>query len=151
MIIEIHLPVSKAIKCFLTEKFGEAYKTSTKDWFGMHATSLLQTKSNYDYTFTGQKKSDNTDTYKFMVSVSHQNTNGFILTPNREDMLRKFIESVFRDACFSFALMSKEFYNIEYKNSIINFLNYYNIDETEGSYIDALMRDFNRKKAYLQK
>lgn len=146
MQIEIHLPVSVAIKKFLVAKFGGEYQTNNRDWFGMQIISLLERKSSYEPPVKSTKNDKFPEVYKIRLSVSHMDKHGIILTPYREDLLRRFIESVFRDTCFDFALMSKKLYNIDYKNSIRNFMNFYGIDDVEKSYFEALTRDFNRKR-----
>lgn len=146
MNIEIKLPVPEHLQLFLKAKFGEEYHTTNRDWFGIQILSLLEKKSVCRYALESCKSENYSMYYKIKIRFSHSDRFGIILPPHRENMLRKFVESLFRDACFEFALINKELYDIDYKSSIINFLNYYNIDETKGTYLETIVRDFNRKK-----
>jgi len=56
------------------------------------------------------------------------------------------VESLFREHLYETAVLNKLYYDIEYKTSIENLLNFYGIHEEEKSYYQTIIRDFNRKK-----
>ncbi|WP_372472612.1 hypothetical protein AB4865_07265 [Capnocytophaga sp. ARDL2] len=144
MIITINLPVSKHLKEFLTTKFGKEYHLGTDNWFGVLISTLLERKSCWD--FKPKKEEQNTEFYSIHIKLSYANKHGIFLTKGHEELLRKSIESLFRENIYEQALLNKECYGIDYKTTILNCLEYYGITDDNSNYLQALMRDFSRKK-----
>ena len=134
MLVSIFLPVSKPIKQFLTQKFGAEYQPSRDNWFGILISSLLS------------KKNSNWEEYKMSFKLSYSDKHGICILPTHEQLLRRAVESLFREHLYETAVLNKLYYDIEYKTSIENLLNFYGIHEEEKSYYQTIIRDFNRKK-----
>lgn len=149
MLLTIHLPVSKPIHKFLTSKFGDEYQPNNNEWFGILISSLLERKSTYEYV---PQKRDNAATEKFRINIkiSYSEKHGVFFTRNHENLIRKAIESLFREMLYEQAILNKRCYGIDYKTSIENALEFYGVDVSEKSYLQAITRDFNRKKEAIE-
>ena len=77
---------------------------------------------------------------------SYSDKHGICILPTHEQLLRRAVESLFREHLYETAVLNKLYYDIEYKTSIENLLNFYGIHEEEKSYYQTIIRDFNRKK-----
>lgn len=144
MLVSIFLPVSKPIKQFLTQKFGAEYQPSRDNWFGILISSLLSKKnSNWD---DRGKNEVFEEEYKISFKLSYSDKHGICILPTHEQLLRRAVESLFREHLYETAVLNKLYYDIEYKTSIENLLNFYGIHEEEKSYYQTIIRDFNRKK-----
>lgn len=143
--ITIHLPVSKPMYQFLTAKFGEEYQPTKDNWFGILINSLLSKKnSNWDC----RKKEAETFEYfyKINISLSYSDKHGLFFTKFHEDLIRRSVETIFREHLYEQAILNKRCYEIDYKTSIENALALYGVDEGDKSYYQTIMRDFTRKK-----
>lgn len=143
--ITIHLPVSKPVLKFLTSKFGEEYIPSKDNWFGILINSLLEKKSS-NWDFRKKKEDDLLYTYKISMKLSYTDKHGIHFTKYHEDLISKAVESLFREHIYEQAILNKRCYDIDYKTSIINALDFYGVDEDNKSYYQTIIRDFNRKK-----
>lgn len=147
--ITLHLPVSKPIKKFLAAHFGEEYQPNQSDWLGILISSLLNRKSASNWETRVMKREHFEETYKINIRLSYADKHGIFLMPIHENLIRKAIENVFRESLYQQAILNKECYNIDYKTTFENQLEYYGIDEEDKSYYQTIIRDFNRKKEKL--
>ena len=145
MLITIELPVSKHIKQFLVQKFGESFTPCRDNWLGVLITSLMEKKTtSWDTRLVNKEHFEYF--YKISFSISYFNKYGIHLLPVHQQLLRKAIESNFREYIYEMAILNKEYYGIDYKTTIENTLDFYGIDEQDKSYYQTIIRDFNRKK-----
>lgn len=150
MYITISLPVSLPIKKFLTTKFGKDYKPNQQEWFGILICSLLEKKT-ISHWENRQKQEDFPEVYDIKISLSYCDKHGIYISAAHERLLRKSLESVFRENLYEQAILNKECYGIDYKTTFKNILEFYGTDANDSSYYQTLIRDFNRKKEAIQK
>lgn len=149
MKITIYLPVSFAIKKFLTQKFGEEYELNQSEWLGILVSSLLSKKnSNWENRF---QHCNVGEVYKFTMKLSYADKHGIMISPTQEYLLRKSLENIFRENLYEQAIINKSLYDIDYKTTIENLLEFYGIVEEDKCYYQSLIRDFNRKKDHILK
>ncbi|WP_300685501.1 hypothetical protein [Chryseobacterium sp.] len=149
MNITINLPVSPAIKKYLTTRLGNNYHLTNNDWFGIIFLNMLENKNNKYYEFIGKKTTNRIETFPITISLSMADKNGFIIRAKHETQINKIIDDVFRQDMYIQALINKKEYGIEYQTSLSNILDAYDITDEELT-IDSLKRDFIRKRADIE-
>lgn len=148
----MHLPVTPALKKFLTARFGTDYRLSIDDWFGAIVLNVLQNKTNKHYEVLGRNKDVNkykTEKFSITLSMSTAEKSGFLFLPRHQASLHNIVDSIFREDMYIQALTNKTNYMIEYQTTIRNVLASYDITDEEMSY-DSIKRDFARKKKSLE-
>lgn len=141
----IDIPVSRAVKKFLTFKYGKEFYLNRTDWLGILVTTVLSKKRDY-YNYKPVQSSYKQEySYRVVINYAHYEKYGIIFTDAKKKQLSKVLEKTFREYLFEQAIMAKEIYGILYKDTIFNILQFYGIDDSDG-YYDAIFRDFTRKK-----
>ncbi|AQY22664.1 hypothetical protein [Riemerella anatipestifer] len=146
MYLEIKIPVTRAIKQFLIFKYGEVFKVNKTDWLGIIITSILNKKRSYNYYKPESSKYLVTDDY-YTISLSQSafDKEGILIEDEHLRLISRALEKLFREHLFEQAILCRKLYQLNYKDTIINILEFYGIQDTDG-YYDAIHRDFMRKK-----
>jgi len=151
MKITIHLPVTPAIKKYLDVRVGPNYKVGSEDWFGGIIISVLENKnSNKHYTLKNHREESATKEFSFLMSLSCSEKNGILILPKHEVIINNIIEDAFRRDMYVNAIINKNQYNIDYNTTFLNTLEFYDITDEEMT-LDAIKRDFSRKKESIEK
>lgn len=145
MDISINLPVTPAIKKYLTIKLGSEYRLTSIDWFGSIVFSMLENKTKKHNCIKDVNISCKTGIFQFTMSYDLSTKIGFILSPKHETMIHNIVDRIFRDEIYYTAIRNKEFYDIEYQTSINDILDSYDIIDEDITW-DALYKEFTRKK-----
>lgn len=144
--VTIHLPVKSYIQKYLHALYGDDYHLSINDDFGILIMSCLEKKSYYNY----KKEKDNRDSvFAIHVSISFFDKYGFVITEQKISQIHKALEYTFRKNIYRYAILNHTKFGIQYKKSILTFLQSYGISEKELNY-DSLRKDFNRHKADIE-
>ncbi len=150
--ITIELPVPAYLHSYLTTVYGKDYKVSATDDLGILILNVLSKK--YDYYKYNREYDKNSSRYTITMSISTLEKHGCNITQQKINQINKHIDSSFRTSLFRAAIINKEYFNIQYKETINAILNSFNIDEADLSY-STIRKDFNRKKnsiaSYLEK
>lgn len=150
MSIIVTVPVSGSLKKFLVTKFGDFYQPSQRHWLGILMFSLLVKKSNWE-TRGGLRGVECTEVYDIHLSLSQFQKHGGNFSEEKLHLLRKALESVFREHIYEQCILNKKYYGIDYNASMRNILSFYGVPEEDSSYYQALMRDFTRKREKILK
>lgn len=143
----IFLPVSDYIKKYLTALYGESYKVSINDEFGILIKNCLQKKTYYKY----KPSKDNRSThYPIHISISQLEKYGCIIREQQVSEIYKTLDFNFRNNIYRQAVINKTKFNIDYKDSVLAYLSSYGIKENEMSY-STIRKDFNRKKRTIER
>ncbi len=146
--ISINIEVSTHIYKYLTALYGDDYVASFRDSLGILILSSLQKQSHikeYDV-----KKKELTREYSVHINFSSLEKHGCFISEKQLYKITKSLEYDFRYQIFRTAILNKENFGIDYKKSILKFLESYNIHDSELPY-STLIRDFNRKKHEIEK
>lgn len=143
MRITIHLPVTTYLYKFLEFKYGQDYKASEADWFGLLVINTLTRKSNFDYASQRPKCQA---FYSITISFRKAEAAGFFITNRHGEQLAKAIDKLFREEIYINAIMNYENHGIEYKSSIEKMIRSMGISEDDLPY-ETIRKDFNRNKA----
>ncbi|MDR2205775.1 MAG: hypothetical protein LBE36_06445 [Flavobacteriaceae bacterium] len=145
--ISICLQVPKYLKKVLLVKFGEKYQAKENHWFGILVINILQRKSDSKYHF---RKENNDECFCFTISYEKARKKGFSISENKMKSIVRSIDRNFREEMYYHAVLNHINYSIDYKISIENFLDSYDITEDELPY-ETLRKDFNRNKTQIIK
>ena len=145
--ISIALPVPLYLKKILVAKYGEKYATKEDNWFGILIINVLQRKSDRRYEY---KKNKEGEVYVVTIAYEKARDKGFGINDMKAKAIIRSITRNFREELYFHAVMNNLHYGIDYKTSIQNVLDSYDILEDELSY-ETLRKDFNRKKAAILK
>lgn len=140
--ISIALPVPIYLKKILTTRFGEKYAAKEDNWFGILIINVLQRKSDRRYEY---KKNAEGEVYVITIAYEKARDKGFGINEIKAKAIIRSITRNFREELYYQAVMNNIHYGIDYKTSIQNILDSYDILEEELSY-ETLRKDFNRKK-----
>lgn len=146
MKITLHLPVSAYLIKYLEAKYGEEYKATETDWFGLLIISTLSRKSADHYHIN--RKSENLY-YTVTLGISKAEHCGFFITQRKGDQIAKAIDNHFREQMYMQAVLNYQNFEIDYKTSILNYLESFNITEEDLHY-ETVRKDFNRNKAKIE-
>lgn len=140
--LTIDIPVSRAVKNFLTFKYGKVFQLNQNEWLGIIICSILNRKKDYYEPFDSADKGY---TYSISMNFSQYNKLGIGIEEHKKNALSKALEKIFREYIFEKAVMDKRMYGIQYKDTMINTLEFYGVEDCDG-YYEAIRRDFARKK-----
>ena len=128
--------------------YGETQKPTAQDEIGIYILHILERKNNvseYQYSFKNKQKS----TYNIHISLSRFYKSGGLIEKNKKELIKKYIDSHFRNEIYRNAVLNYYNFHISYKNTIITALQAYNISESDLAY-ETIRKDFNRKKKYIE-
>ncbi|WP_418124274.1 hypothetical protein ACNFU2_06555 [Chryseobacterium sp. PTM-20240506] len=141
--ITLHLSVPRYVKKILQFKYGDDYKAREDTLLGMVVLNTLQKKSDRNYTY---KRANPDITYfSLKVGIDKANRKGFQHNQSRSYQISKAIERDIREKLYTEAITNEINYGIDFKTTIQNFLDLYDITEDELSY-ETIRKDFNRYK-----
>lgn len=143
--ISIDIPVSRAVRKFLIFKYGAEFILNQNEWLGILVASILNKKKTYKYYLPDKSNKEAVHYYRIYLSYSQYEKLGIMITPEKIESIAKALEKIFREYIFEKAIMDKNLYNIPYKNTIINTLEFYGVEDSDG-YYESIRRDFSRKK-----
>ncbi len=146
--ITIELPVPAYIYSYLHTMYGPNYEVKTTDNFGIMILGILEKKSIQYHSVSFNKR--NTKKYVINLSISVFEKHGCYITEQHVYRISKLLDYNFRYNLFTYAIVNKEFFSIEYKRTINALLKFYNIEESELQY-STIRKDFNRKKKEIEK
>lgn len=150
MKISIHLPVTPAIKKYLTVRVGENYTVRFEDWFGGIVLSVLENTGSKHGQLVNKRENTATEEFTFTISLSYAEKNGFIILPKHEVLINNIIEDIFRKEMYIQALINKKCYKIEYHTTFSNIMDVYDITDDDLT-MDAVKKEFIRKRADIEK
>jgi hypothetical protein len=145
--VSICLQVPKYLKKVLLIRFGENYQAKENHWFGILVINILQRKSDRKYYF---RKQNNEEIFCFTISYEKARKKGFSIDEMKMKSIVRSLDKNFRDEIYYHAVLNNVNYGIDYKTSIDNFLESYDISEDEFPY-ETLRKDFNRNKTRIIK
>lgn len=145
MRITIHLPVTNYLYKFLEFKYGQEYKATEADWFGLLVINTLSRKSNFDYASRHPKCQA---FYSVTISFRKAESAGYFITNRHGEQLAKAIDKLFREEIYMNAIMNYENHGIQYKISILKMVQSMGISEDDLPY-ETIRKDFNRNKKHL--
>ena len=140
--ISICLKVPKYLKKVLEVKFGENYHAKENNWFGTLVLNVLTKKSDRYYTL---QKNNATECFVFTISQMKAKYKGYGISELKLKSIVRSIDSNFREDLYYNAIRNQIYYGIDYKTTIEDILDSYDIEEDELSY-ETLRKDFNRNK-----
>lgn len=144
--ITIEIPVSPYIKKYLIAVYGEKYKLSLKDDFGILVLNCLQKKTYYQYKV---EKDDRTTSFPVKISISQFEKYGCLIKEQQLYEIHKTLDSQFRESIYRASIINNVRFNIEFKESIWAHLESYDITEEDIRW-DTIRKDFNRKKTRIK-
>ncbi|MCW2463377.1 hypothetical protein [Elizabethkingia anophelis] len=133
------------LKKFVEKTFGSEIEVNHNDRFGIFVSSLLKKKTLAGYHPPGKKTSGYKEKLKLSISVSHADKNGFFLIHSDEQKIVKFLEDEFRKNLYTMAIFNQQCFDLDYKVTIVNYLDFMGITEEELQY-ESIRKDFNRRK-----
>lgn len=152
----LQLPVPSYLKKILEKRYGENFQASRKTLLGLTIINTLKGKRDRDYESArkiytnGNYRFKSTKEYYFIrVSVDTAKRKGYVHTQATAEHIVRALDRDIREDLYMTAIFNKEKYGIEYKTSILNFLDLYDISDEELSY-DSLRKDFNRKRLKIE-
>lgn len=145
--LTIRLPVSSYIKKFLVAVYGDAYRVSVTDDFGILILNILQKKSIY-YKYN-RKNDDRNTNFSIHISFSNFEKYGCVISEQQLYQINKSLDSNFRTTMYRNAIINFHSFGVQYKKSILAYLNSYGITEEEMKYT-SVRKDFNRKKGAIE-
>ncbi|QWA38858.1 hypothetical protein [Chryseobacterium sp. ZHDP1] len=141
--ITLHLSVPRYVKKILQFKYGDDYKAREDTLLGMVVLNTLQKKSERNYTY---KRTNSDITYfSLKVGIDKASRKGFQHNQSKAYQISKAIERDIREKLYTEAVTNEINYGIDFKTTIQNFLDLYDIAEDELSY-ETIRKDFNRWK-----
>lgn len=142
MRITIHIPVSAYLYKYLEFKYGQDYKASEADWFGLLVINTLSRKSNFDYA---QRNPKVQAYYTVSICMRKAESAGFFVTRRHGEQLAKAVDKLFREEIYIYAILNFENHGVQYKTSIEKITRSMGITEDDLPY-DTIRKDFNRNK-----
>lgn len=144
MQVTIKIPTKSYLRKFIEVTFGSDLKLTERNWIGVLVLNILKRKtfknSNYDY-----KKYNFTydDEIIFHAHLDKTYRYGCVLLEPQKFYINKSIDGIFKDEIIKQALINQSSYSIDFKTSILNILDAYDITEDELSY-ETLRKHYNR-------
>ncbi len=140
----IRITVNPAVKKYLEIKFGKKYTLCTDQWFGIMIYNFLLYKTNKDFKIT-PKIRDQKDFFEVIISQNQAEKAGISLTEKQEASINNIVEKILREEIYYAAILNKKLYMIDYRITINNILDSYDITEEDLPF-DTLIKEFDRKK-----
>ncbi len=144
--IAIELPVPAYLYSYLTSKYGSNYVVNATDDLGLIILSVLKKKT-IQYNYIPNNR--DAKTYLIYLSFSAFEKHGCHISEQHISQINKLLDQNFRSNLFMYAIVNKEFFDIEYKKTINAILKFFNIEESELQYA-TIRKDFNRKKKKIE-
>ena len=142
MKIDIEIPVKSYLKKFITISFGEEIKLSERNWLGIIIFNIVKRKTFQNYY--DSKMNENLDaSFSVKISLDKSYRYGCLLLPTQIHYINLAIDNFFKSELIKQALINQSAYQIDFKTSIINILDAYDITEDELEY-DSVRKHFNR-------
>ncbi|MCT3671979.1 hypothetical protein HZP71_02315 [Elizabethkingia anophelis] len=133
------------LKKYVEKTFGSEIEVNHNDRFGIFVSSLLKKKTLAGYHPPGKKTNGYKEKLKLSISVSHADKNGFFLIHSDEQKIVRFLEDEFRKNLYTMAIFNQQCFDLDYKVTIVNYLDFMGITEEELQY-ESIRKDFNRRK-----
>jgi len=141
--ITLHLSVPRYVKKILQFKYGDDYRAREDTLLGMVVLNTLQKKSERHYTY--KRINPDITYFSLKVGIDKANHKGFQHNQSTAVRISKAIERDIREKLYTEAITNEINYGIDFKTTIQNFLDLYDITEDELSY-ETIRKDFNRYK-----
>lgn len=144
MNITLQIPTKSYLKKYLEVSFGKDIKLTERNWLGVMVLNILKRKTfkNPSYDF---KKYNYTYNAEITVSlhIGQAYRNGSVLLEPQKYFLNRSIDQIFKEELIKQALINQSNYNIDFKTSILNILEAYDIADDELDY-QTIRKYFNR-------
>lgn len=144
MNITLQIPTKSYLKKYLEVSFGKDIKLTERNWLGVMVLNILKRKTfkNPSYDF---KKYNYTYDVEITVSlhIGQAYRNGSVLLEPQKYFLNRSIDQIFKEELIKQALINQSNYNIDFKTSILNILEAYDIADDELDY-QTIRKYFNR-------
>jgi len=145
MSLSIQIPVNSAVKKYLEIKLGKNYNLCTDDWFGIIVYNFLINKTNKNFSITPKMRDQKEIFFEVTLSIGQIEKAGIYLTEKQISSINNIVEKIFREEMYYSAIVNKNIYSIDYRITINNILDAYDITEEDLPF-DTLIKDFDRKK-----
>lgn len=141
--ITLRLAVPSYVKKILQFRYGDEYKASESTLLGMVVLNTLNTKTERNYVY----KRENSDISYFFIKIGIDKAKrkGFEFDQKKSVQISKALEREIREKLYTEAITNEINFGVDFKTTLQNFLDLYDIEEDELSY-DTLRKDFNRYK-----
>lgn len=141
----LKIPVNPAVKKYLEIRLGKNYQIGLDDWFGIIIYNFLINKTNKHFKITPKMREQSPCYFEIGISENQAAKAGIFLTEKQETSINNIVEKILRDEIFYAAVMNKKLYQIDYRITVNNILDSYDISEDELPF-ETLIKDFDRKK-----
>ncbi len=144
MEVTIEIPTKSYLRKFIAVGFGSDIKLTERNWIGVLVLNILKRKTfknpSYDYkryNFTYN------DSLTFKVHLDKTYRYGCVLLDPQKYYINRSIDGIFKDEIIKQGLINQSAYNIDFKTSILNILEAYDITEEELNY-ETIRKHYNR-------
>lgn len=141
--ITLHLSVPRYVKKILEFKYGDDYKAREDTLLGMVVLNSLQKKSERNYIY--KRQNPDIAYFSMKVGIDKASRTGFQINHNKARQISKAIERDIREKLYNEAMTNEMNFGVEFRATLQNFLDLYDITEEELSY-ETIRKDFNRWK-----
>lgn len=149
MNISLEIPIKSYLKKYLEVSFGKEIKLTERSWLGLLVLNLLKRQNfknkNYEYS----PKNYN-DSLILTMHLDKMYRHGSVVNEVHVHYFNKAIAHIMRDELIKQALINERIYGINFKTSILNVLDAYDITEEELNY-ENIRKHFNRHYKTIEK
>lgn len=143
MEITLKIPTKSYLRKYVAASFGDNIKLSERNWLGIIILNIVKRKTfhnNYDF-----KDIDGKYPIELPVkmSVAQSSRHGCVLLPTQIYYINLALDNFFKSEIIKQALINHSAYGIDFKVSIQNMLDAYDITDEELDY-QTIRKYFNR-------
>lgn len=143
--VEVQISLPNYLVKYLQGLYGEKCAIDNTTELGVMVQNVLLRKSDPYYQFKSLPLIPDKKKYAFILSTRVFKTRGCMISDKDEVALMKVLDLWFRNNLYRLAVLNKQYFDINYKKTIICFFQQFGISEDDLPY-HAIQKDLYRKK-----